>query len=445
MIKGFDCSVRLTAEQAAKMRTQGYEYAIRYCVPDNPKSITKTEADALLSAGLGIGLCWETYATRANSGAAGGLTDGKLAKEYAQSIGAPDTTVIYFAVDYDAREFDKIASYMIAAECAVRPYRLGVYGSYYVVEEMHRRGIGAAYWQCVAWSKGQWSEFADVQQREWGVRAVVDIDINYADNMDTMWSGKGMTITGNSIKLYNNTKKKKPSAILKETGASGIINGGLFNLAKWTPACHLKIDGTVLAADQYKYWGYGIKAGKAKLVQDYEDFPDYIACCCMVREGKPEKLIYNADMGGARQRTALGTFPDGTAWGYATLRATTPEQLQQIALAAGVRDAIMLDGGASTWAIGASELKGGRVAHNYVLFFDDCPFAEPKSNIRMGSIGTGAKWTQWMLNLYGYGLTVDGIFGTKSRAALIDFQRNHGLDADGICGPMTRTALKNGR
>ncbi len=36
---------------------------------------------------------------------------------------------------------------------------------------------------------------------------------------------------------------------------------------------------------------------------------------------------------------------------------------------------------------------------------------------------------------------VDGIFGPRTAAALVDFQRNAGLTADGICGPETVTAL----
>lgn len=39
-------------------------------------------------------------------------------------------------------------------------------------------------------------------------------------------------------------------------------------------------------------------------------------------------------------------------------------------------------------------------------------------------------------------LVVDGIFGDKTREALIDAQRKAGTGADGIYGPKTRAALK---
>jgi peptidoglycan hydrolase-like protein with peptidoglycan-binding domain len=47
-----------------------------------------------------------------------------------------------------------------------------------------------------------------------------------------------------------------------------------------------------------------------------------------------------------------------------------------------------------------------------------------------------------MLNaVRGAGLTVDGIFGTKTKNAVISFQTAQGLTADGICGAKTWAAL----
>lgn len=70
------------------------------------------------------------------------------------------------------------------------------------------------------------------------------------------------------------------------------------------------------------------------------------------------------------------------------------------------------------------------------------PYREPASNIKLNMAGNAVKWIQYQLNLYGYKLVVDGIFGRKTDAAVKDFQENHHLVDDGIVGPLTRESLK---
>ena len=65
-----------------------------------------------------------------------------------------------------------------------------------------------------------------------------------------------------------------------------------------------------------------------------------------------------------------------------------------------------------------------------------------RKNIKMGDEGDDVKVLQQTLNQVGnYGLVVDGIFGSKTKAAVLDFQQKNGLDADGICGPITSGKL----
>ncbi len=63
--------------------------------------------------------------------------------------------------------------------------------------------------------------------------------------------------------------------------------------------------------------------------------------------------------------------------------------------------------------------------------------------IRRGDSGNFVNILQYLLNEYGYDLSVDGIFGGNTYQAVLNFQRNNNLTADGIVGPNTWNALLN--
>ena len=56
----------------------------------------------------------------------------------------------------------------------------------------------------------------------------------------------------------------------------------------------------------------------------------------------------------------------------------------------------------------------------------------------MGSRGNEVRNIQQRLKEWDYYKgSVDGIYGTKTRSAVINFQKKHNITADGICGPKT--------
>jgi peptidoglycan hydrolase-like protein with peptidoglycan-binding domain len=80
----------------------------------------------------------------------------------------------------------------------------------------------------------------------------------------------------------------------------------------------------------------------------------------------------------------------------------------------------------------------------------DTPSDAPASGSGGGSASTGPagsgdaynRWVQDALNrVSGAGLRVDGVLGSRSRAAIVAFQRSRGLDADGKVGSRTEAAL----
>lgn len=68
-----------------------------------------------------------------------------------------------------------------------------------------------------------------------------------------------------------------------------------------------------------------------------------------------------------------------------------------------------------------------------------------RATLRKGSQGDDVKHLQTVLNKNGYNLTVDGIFGDKTLAAVQEYQKKNGLSVDGEVGVNTWTSLsKNG-
>ena len=63
--------------------------------------------------------------------------------------------------------------------------------------------------------------------------------------------------------------------------------------------------------------------------------------------------------------------------------------------------------------------------------------------IRQGSRGNFVSILQYLLNMYGFNLTIDGIFGAGTARAVQQFQTNNNLTADGIVGRQTWQALLN--
>ena len=88
--------------------------------------------------------------------------------------------------------------------------------------------------------------------------------------------------------------------------------------------------------------------------------------------------------------------------------------------------------------------------HTVIVCYSDYSRGNSSSSSSSSSVkvgknisSTSTKEIQKMLNkVGGYGLTVDGDYGPKTTAAIIDFQKKNGLTQDGIVGNNTITALK---
>jgi len=156
MAKGLDYSFGRPNLDTVKQ--QGYSFVVRYlAVNGGSKLITKTEADQIRAHGLGLVLVYEQYAGRAKEGRAAGKADGQTALTQARSVGFPDTRPVYFAVDYDTTGANQAAidEYLRGAADSIGANRVGVYGSYAVVERCFTNGSARFFWQTYAWSAGK--------------------------------------------------------------------------------------------------------------------------------------------------------------------------------------------------------------------------------------------------------------------------------------------------
>lgn len=255
------------------------------------------------------------------------------------------------------------------------------------------------------------------------------------------------------IQFYVNKNKKSLTSIMAETGADYGINGGLYN-SNWTPCPLLKVDGKMVSTDPYTMWGYGYNEGPdITMSNSHKTFQNYIGCVDLMNPwtGSSQKLSYDKALGGKRGRTAIGLrrkelvlycSKDGST------NAKTPEALREELVDFGCETAVMLDGGGSSQIRikNGSYIYTSRNVHNYILvYLKGNKGKTPVVDTRKEKI----KEIQSELNRrYGFNLVVDGSWGPASKKVFImAIQKEVGVTVDGSFGPKTRAAcpvLKKG-
>ena len=272
------------------------------------------------------------------------------------------------------------------------------------------------------------------------------------------------------IGVYVQTSGVKPINTVKNLlNADVICNFQLFTIATREANFVLKVDGKVIGNDGSNYYGYGWNKGDKTLTfttaSQMGRFDNFAGCICVLKDGKVRSLKSSIDyptaLGGKRGRTCIGTKADGSiviyCWPDGSSGACRMEDLGQKMLNLGCVNAVNYDGGGSTQLICPDgKVTTSRAIYNFLYFkfeksaattatsptASSCPYPEPRTNIRFGSRGVGARWVQWQLNRHGATLKVDGIIGMASVAAIENFQTNNGLTPDGVVGANTRVALK---
>lgn len=147
------------------LKNKGILFIGRYFAVINTwKALTKDEAQKISDAGMYIVSIWQEVANHPDDFSyAQGKNDGKNAFNYAANIGQTPNTPVYFAVDFDATPPDKqkILDYFEGVRDGYKEYlskrrqdglpeiqyKIGVYGSYDVLEWCKKQGIVTYFFQ----------------------------------------------------------------------------------------------------------------------------------------------------------------------------------------------------------------------------------------------------------------------------------------------------------
>ena len=242
------------------------------------------------------------------------------------------------------------------------------------------------------------------------------------------------------------------------------INGGLYNMKTGkVNKIPLRIDGKTIATSSDGYWMMAWNEGSDLCMihsKDMNKWKNAIACSTMLKDGKETIFNYTSAQGGIRGRTAFGDDDNNVHICVTTDKKEpmSPKALRSKCKQNGAKNMIMNDcGGSSQLYYNGVYLQAEKRKVSYWICIwttpvtmssttkPRCPYQQPTISVKYGSRGNGARWVQWYLQELGfYKGTIDGIFGNKSKEALIEFQKTvftNKDDHDGICGSMTRKKL----
>jgi hypothetical protein len=156
MIKIIDTNNETTS-RLDDLRSQGVECVIRYISTNTggSKVVKPAEARAIAAAGLKLALVFEVWGGVNNFAhddidGDSGQSHGDFARQWAANVGAPDNTIIWFAIDTDCtagQYAQRVKPYFLAARTALQgKYRIGVYGCGYVCVQAIADGLVDATW-----------------------------------------------------------------------------------------------------------------------------------------------------------------------------------------------------------------------------------------------------------------------------------------------------------
>lgn len=144
------------------MHSQGFRFGASYLSTDSAKNWQAAQVRAYAKAGIARVFVWETSATRALDGCAGGKSDALAALAQGAKFGF---RALYFAVDFDMQPSQQgaVSEYFRCVHGQLGSFT-GAYGGIAAMRLLFNLHLIHYGWQTYAWSGGRWDSRAQLQQ-----------------------------------------------------------------------------------------------------------------------------------------------------------------------------------------------------------------------------------------------------------------------------------------
>lgn len=190
-----------TPKDEAAIVAAGYKAVARYITgsPTDWREISPAELRRIVDHGLGLWLIWETGASRALSGAAGGKADGAVARKEADRLGY-DGSIVIATTDFDVTgaSIGAVMEYCRAFKVACG-LPCGIYADTDIAAACAPGEFGPLWRPAAAWWSRQGSNTAfvhpntDIKQGFTGER-VPGVDHGVVVKPVSVWTGKAAPV-----------------------------------------------------------------------------------------------------------------------------------------------------------------------------------------------------------------------------------------------------------
>lgn len=169
---GCDTASSINASKLATLKKEGLTFVGRYLKP-NLYGMNKNEAKLISDGGLYVVSIYETYGYKVGYFTAKqGASDAPKSIASAETLGQPENTPIYFAVDFDATKselLNNIVPYFnaIAEQFKGKDQKIGCYGSKMVCQ--HLKTLYPELYAMVAGASKGWGGNKNYTFSEWNL------------------------------------------------------------------------------------------------------------------------------------------------------------------------------------------------------------------------------------------------------------------------------------